>query len=66
MQDLHAMSGMVPGLRIGTVMSDQTVSTVSAEFDCVHEPVTYPFTMLFLSAERTCMQIILWATQLQN
>ena len=49
------MAETVVSLQNDAAMSDRTTSTASAASDCVHEPVTYPFTMLFLTAERTCV-----------
>ena len=47
---------MVPDLGVDGAASDRTVSTASVAFDCVHEPVTYPFTTPVLNAERRCVR----------
>ena len=49
------MAGMVPSLGNGAAMSDETTSAASIVLECLHEPVTYPFTMPLLTAERTCV-----------
>lgn len=56
MQGVHTVAGMASGLGNDGAASERIISTVSAAFDCVHEPVTYPFTMLLLTAERTCVR----------